>query len=71
VPPTTRHLPNAMVLDMIPEQDEAIAVDPLKDAGEDEDAQMNIHTVVFGLGPGGEVQAGYVACSCFVCSLLI
>ncbi|KAF9466193.1 hypothetical protein BDZ94DRAFT_1252322 [Collybia nuda] len=47
-----------MVLDIIPEQDEPI-VDLLEEAEDEEDAQMNIHTVVFGLGPGGEVQAGY------------
>ena len=62
-----RHLPNASVLDVIPEQDEESEVvnGPLgvhldDDRVNDEDMRMNVHTVVFGFGPGGDIQAGWV-----------
>jgi hypothetical protein len=57
-------LPNASVLDVIPEQDEethAVNGSAYLDKSEvDEDTQMNVHTLVFGFGPSGEVQAGCV-----------
>jgi hypothetical protein len=52
-----RHLPNANVLDVIPEQDEEMAL-VVDESVVGEDMRMNVHTVVFGLGPGGDVQAG-------------
>lgn len=59
-----RHLPNASVLDIILEQEEETeAVDGsvhfVDESFNDENARMNVHTVVFGFGLGGEVQAGY------------
>lgn len=57
--PPNRRLPNAMVLDVIPEYEhEDMEVETVLPLSEGEDTQMNVHTVVFGLGSGGEVQAG-------------
>lgn len=48
-----------MVLDVIPEYEhEDTEVETVLPLSEGEDTQMNVHTVVFGLGSGGEVQAG-------------
>ena len=60
-----RRLPNATVLDVIPEQDEetdTLNCSPRPDDEQvsDENMRMNVHTVVFGFGPGGDVQAGCV-----------
>jgi hypothetical protein len=67
-PPHLRRLPNASVLDVIPEEDEeeSLSVNgsvQLDDdsVNEEEGIQMDVHTVVFGLGPGGDVQAGCVS----------
>jgi hypothetical protein len=51
-------MPNASVLDVIPEQHEEIDLG-VDESVVDEDMRMNVHTVVFGVGPGGDVQAGY------------
>lgn len=53
------------MLDIILEQEEETeAVDGsvhfVDESFNDENARMNVHTVVFGFGLGGEVQAGYV-----------
>lgn len=64
--PPARRLPNATVLDIIPElqeddttEDERIET-PIEPERKEEATLMNVRTVVFGTGLAGDMRLGYV-----------
>lgn len=66
--PPTRRLPNATVLDVIPELQEDEIMDdeqsepPIDPERKEEAALMSVRTIMFGTGLAGDMRLGYVKC---------